>query len=85
MAVTAISLDGHRSPVTSSAWSSFLNARLAFQEHQSQVTRVAVQSAYQAFVLSTGYTLEESRSASARLDAVNAWEQSPAILIGALQ
>ena len=78
-------IDGQRSPAASSAWSSFLNARLAYQEHQSQVTRIAVQSAFQAYALSTGHTIEEARAASARLDAVHAWEQCPSVLIGAAQ
>jgi hypothetical protein len=79
-----ITLSAVRSPAESAAWSAFLNARLAYMEHQSNVTRVAVQSAFQAFALSMGLSLAEARAASARLDAVNSWEQSPDILIGAL-
>lgn len=73
-----------KAPASSAAWSAFLNARLAYIEHQSAVTRVAVQSAYQAFALAMGLSRDEAREASARLDAVNAWEQSPASLIGAV-
>lgn len=84
MNADVITLSAARNPVSSCAWSAFLNARLAYMEHQSQVTRVAVQSAYQAFALSMGLSLEEARDASARLDAVNGWEQSPDVLIGSI-
>ncbi|MBM3540017.1 MAG: hypothetical protein FJX55_19585 [Alphaproteobacteria bacterium] len=79
-----ISFAAARSPAESAAWAALLNARLAYLEHQSQVTRVAVQSAFQAFALSMGLSLSEARQASARLDAINGWEQSPNILIGAV-
>lgn len=79
------SLGEDRSPAASAAWSAFLNARLAYIEHQSVVTRISVQSAYQAFAIVGGLTTEEARQASARLDAVNGWAQSPAVLIGAAQ
>ena len=74
----------HRSPAASSAWSTFLNCRLAYIEHQSEVTRTAVQAAYRSFAMSMGLTKDEARTAADRLDAVNGWEQAPSILIGSV-
>lgn len=74
----------HRTPAATSAWSAFLTCRLAYIEHQSVVTRSAVQAAYRSFAMSMGLTKDEARAAADRLDAVNGWEQAPSILIGAV-
>lgn len=74
----------YRSPAASCAWTAFLNARNAYIEHQSTATRVSVQSAFQAFALSMGLSLDQARQASDRLNAVNGWEQSPDVITGAL-
>ncbi len=66
------------------AWSAFLNARLAYMEHQSEVARVAVQSAYRSFACAMGLTRDDAEAATARLNAINGWEQDPSILIGAV-
>lgn len=77
-------IPGARSPAASLAWSAFLNARNTYIEHQSLSARVTVQSAFQVFAHAMGCTLEEARQASARLDAVNGWEQSADVLMGAV-
>lgn len=74
----------HRSPAASSAWSTFLNCRLAYIEHRSETTRAAVQSAYLAYALAFGLSVERAHEYSARLDAVNGWEQSVGVLVGSL-
>lgn len=79
----------HREPPpvdtpSSVAWSAFLNARLAYMEHQPEVTRVAVQSAYRSFACAMGLTRSDAEAATERLNAINGWEQDPSILIGAI-
>jgi hypothetical protein len=77
-------IPGARSATAEQAWIAFMTARLAYLEHQSSVTRAGVQAAYQVFALAMGLALGEARQASERLDAINGWEQSPAVIIGSI-